>query len=70
MFPVNAFQQHGQLRRRQMNLTVTGYRPDEAPPFQPFGVQAQTVPVGLQHLYHIAAPPPEDEQMPAERVSP
>lgn len=32
MFPVNAFQQHRQLRRRQMNLTVMGHRPDEAPP--------------------------------------
>ncbi len=35
-FPVNAFQQHGQLRRRQVDFAVTGHRPDEAATFQPF----------------------------------
>ena len=70
MLPVYAFQQHRQLRRRQMNLAVTGHRPDEAPAFQPFSEQAQAVPVRPQHLYHVATTPPEDEQMPAERVIP
>ncbi len=35
MLPVNAFQQHGQLRRRQVDFAVTGHRPDEAATFQP-----------------------------------
>ncbi|EHT99453.1 hypothetical protein CKS_1640 [Pantoea stewartii subsp. stewartii DC283] len=68
MLPVNAFQQHGQLRRRQVDFAVTGHRPDEAATFQPFGKHAQAVPVGPQYLYHVAAPAAEDEQMPAERV--
>lgn len=68
--PVNAFQQHGHLRRRQVDFTVTGHRPDEAATFQPFGKQAQAVPVRPQHLYHIAAMTAEDKQMPAERVIP
>ncbi len=56
MLPVNAFQQHGQLRRRQVDFAVTGHRPDEAATFQPFGKHAQAVPVGPQYLYHVAAP--------------
>lgn len=32
MFPVNSFQQYGQLRRRQVDFTVEGHRLREAPP--------------------------------------
>jgi len=68
MFPVYAFQQHGQLRWRQVDFTVAGHRPHEATPLQPFGEQAQAVPVCPQHLYHVAPPSPEDEQMPTRNV--
>jgi hypothetical protein len=68
MLPVDAFQQHRQLRGRQMDFTVTGHRPDEAPPLQPFDEQAQTVTVGPQHLYHVTTPAVEDKKVPAERV--
>ncbi len=71
MLPVNAFQQHGQLRRRQVDLPsrVTGQT--KRPRSSLFnGKHAQAVPVGPQYLYHVAAPAAKDEQMPAERVIP
>ncbi len=69
VLPVNSFQQHGQLRRRQVDFSVAGQRPHEAPALQAFGEQAQAVAVSPQHLYHVAAAAPEDKQVTAERVS-
>lgn len=63
MFPVNAFQQHRQLRRRQMDFTVTGHRLHEAPAFQSFSEQAQTVAVCPPYLYHVAPSPAKDKQV-------
>lgn len=40
MFPVEAFEQHGQLRWRQVDFAVTDGRPDEAPVLQAFDEQA------------------------------
>lgn len=68
MLPVNALQQHAQLRGRQMDLTVMGQRPHEASPLQPFGEQAQAVAVSPQHFYHVTPPAAKDKQVPAERV--
>ncbi len=68
MFPVEAFEQHRQLRRRQVDFSFTDGRPDEAAAFEAFDEQAQAIVVGPQQLYHVATATTEDKQMPAERV--
>lgn len=68
MFPVEALEQHGQLRRREVDFAVTDGRPDEAAALEAFDEQAQAILVGPQQLNHIAAPSTEDKQVPTERV--
>lgn len=64
MGPVNAFQQHGQLRWH----SVACHRPDEASPLQALSEQAQTITGSLQHFYHVAATTAEVKQTTAKRV--
>lgn len=68
MFPVEAFEQHGQLRRREVDFAVTDGRPDEAAALQALDEQAQAIFVGPQQLYHVAAAATEDKQVSAERI--
>ncbi len=72
MFPVDAFQQHRQLGRRQMDFFV--FRPGQTkrPPSRrlAFGEQVQTIGVDPQYLNHVATVPPEDEGLPRERIVP
>jgi hypothetical protein len=52
--PVNALQQHRQLRSRQTHRTTGGLRPDEAPTLQPFLKKTQSVPIEPQQLDQVA----------------
>src|SRR5471030_1936449 len=54
--------------RCQVDFSVTGHRPDEATPLQPFCEQTQSIAVGPQYLYHVTPPAAEDKKVPAERV--
>ena len=63
MFPVYALKQHGQLSGCQVDFTVTGHWPDEAPTLKPFGDQAQAIGISLQHLEHITPTTAEDEDL-------
>src|SRR5512132_310098 len=68
--PVDALEQHRQLRRAQRHPALPGLRPDEPAPLQPLGEQAETLTVPIQHLDQLAAPAAKDEQMPGERILP
>src|SRR5271165_6650737 len=66
--PINAFQQHRQLRSRQRHRAITGLRPHEATPLQPLGIQAHPIAIPPQHLDQIAAPATEDKHVSRERT--
>src|SRR5271155_2131733 len=66
--PVNAFQKHRQLRRRQRHRAILGLRPDEAALLHPLRVQTQTLAIPAQHLHQITATAAEREELPAERI--
>lgn len=68
VFPADAFQQHRQLGRCQMDFAVSRRRPDETTALQAFGEQAQAIGVGPQHFNHIAAAPSEDEGLAREGI--
>lgn len=57
MLPVKAFQQHVQLRQRQMNFSFAGYLLDEAPALQAFGEQALAIAVRPQYFCHVTPQP-------------
>ena len=68
MFPVETFEQHGQLCRREMDFAVADRRSDEAAALEALHEQAQSIFVSPQQLYHVTTAAPEDKQVPAERV--
>ncbi len=49
-----------------MNLSITGYLPEEPATHQAFGEQAQAVAVSPQHLYLIALTSTKDEEVDGE----
>src|SRR5690606_3304342 len=68
LLPVDAFQEHGQLRGRQMRLTAFGLRPDEAAAFQSLAEQAHAVAGKPEYLEQVAALAAEDKDMPGEGI--
>src|SRR6266481_2278002 len=60
--PVDAFDQHRQLRRRQRDHSVLRLRPDEPTLLKPLGEKHETLAIEIDRLDQIAAPAPEDEQ--------
>lgn len=66
--PVDALQQHGQLRRRQRHASGGGLGPDEAATLQALGQQHEALAVEPQHLEDVAAAATEDEDVAAEGV--
>src|SRR5438067_8367846 len=59
--PVNPFQQHRELRRRQHRHALFGAWPYEAAAFQPLGEQTQPVTIPPQQFNQIAAASAETE---------
>ena len=53
--PVDAFEQHRQLRPAQRNSSALGLGPDETPAFKPLGEQAKTIAVEPQQLHDVAS---------------
>lgn len=66
--PVDAFEQHRQLRRCQRHAPVRDLRPDELAVLEPLGEQAQAVAVPSQHLDSVSASAPEHEDLAAEGI--
>lgn len=66
--PINAFEQHRQLRSAQGNLALFRRRPHEPPLLQPLAEQAGTLSVPPDDLDEISAPTTEDKQMAGERI--
>src|SRR5690606_8357244 len=66
--PIDAFEQHRQLRRCQMHDTVLRARPDEAAALQALVEKTQPLAVPPQHLDPVAAPAAEHEQLTGERI--
>src|SRR5204863_1297398 len=66
--PLQAFKQHGHLRRRQSNRTFLGDRPREAALLQALGEQAEALAVPVQNLDQVTSAPPEGKQVARERV--
>ncbi len=66
--PIDALQQHRQLRRRQKDRAVLGLGPDEATLFQALREQAKALPVPPQHLDQVTAAATENQQLAAEGI--
>src|SRR5215472_8557593 len=66
--PVDAFQQHRQLRAAQRHCTFFRLRPDETATFQPLGEQTESVAIPPKELDQIATPAAEDENMARVRI--
>lgn len=66
--PVDAFEQHGQLRRGQQDAAAVGLRPDEAALLQALGEEAKALAIPPQQLDNVAAPTTKDEHVPRERI--
>src|SRR6478736_6079066 len=66
--PVDAFQQHRQLRTAQRYRALFGLWPDETTALQPFGEQTESVAVPPQQLDQIAAPAAEDKNVAGVRI--
>ena len=66
--PVDPFQQHRQLRRRQRNRSARRLRPGESSALQPLREQAQPVAVPPQQLDQIAALPAKHKHLPRKRI--
>src|SRR5271165_3458378 len=61
--PVDAFQQHRQLRPRQRNRAARGLRPNKAPTLQSLREQTQPVAVIPENLDQIASPTAKHEDV-------
>src|SRR5262245_37997714 len=61
--PVDAFEQHRQLRRRQMHRAGRDLWPHEPTALEAFREEAQPVSIRPQQLHEIPAPTTEDEHM-------
>jgi hypothetical protein len=70
--PVNALDQHRELRRRERHCAarLVYPRPDEPTLIDALGEQAEPVPIPEQHLQHRRPLTPEGEKMTRERVLP
>ena len=68
--PVDAFNQHGELRWRERHRTagIAHPRPDETTLIEPLGKQAETIAVPVQDLQLARALPPERKQMAGEGI--
>ena len=66
--PVNALQQHRQLRRRQADLAVFSGRPNKPAPFKTLGKQAGSLAVPPDNFEQITTPPPKHKQMAGKRI--
>src|SRR5690606_21797254 len=66
--PVDALQQHRQLRATQVHHATLGLRPDEPTTLEPLRKQAQPIPIPPQQLHPIASPAAKDEQLARERI--
>src|ERR1700721_4584683 len=66
--PVDAFEQHRELRAAQRDHSFVRLRPYEAAPFETFGEQAESVAVPPEQLDQIAALAAENENVARERV--
>src|SRR5262249_25652158 len=68
--PVDPLEQHRELRPAQHHHALLGARPDESPPLQPFGEQAQPVTIPPQQLDQITAAAPEAKHVTGKRILP
>src|SRR5690606_15704965 len=66
--PVDAFQQHRQLRAAQVHHAALGLRPYKATTLEPLREQAQSITIPPQQLHPIAPPAAKDEQLTGERI--
>src|SRR5580698_694 len=66
--PVDAFEQHRELRAAQRDDSFVRLRPDEAAPLETFGEQAEPVAVPPEQLDEVAAFAAEDEDVARERI--
>src|ERR1700679_811100 len=66
--PVDAFQQHRQLRTRQTNGSFCSLRPDESSSFKTLGKQTQPVTIEPKNLHDVATASSENEDMTGERL--
>ena len=62
--PVDAFQQHRQLRPSERNGPAVRLRPDESTTLQALGEQAKTIAIEPQAFNDVAAPATEHKDMP------
>src|SRR5207244_7799256 len=53
--PLQPFEQHRQLRRRQHHCAVFRHGPREAALLQPLGEQAETLPIPVQNFGEVAS---------------
>src|ERR1700691_3147724 len=68
--PINAFEQHGKLRRRQCSCRASRRgRPNKAPLLKPLGKQTSALAVPPQHLDEAPWRPAKDKGLPAERFA-
>lgn len=51
--PIDAFEQHRELRRRQLHRAIAGRRPHETASLQPLGEQAEALPVPVQQFDEV-----------------
>jgi hypothetical protein len=68
MTPIDAFQQHRQLRTRQTNGAFRSLQPDESAPFQTLGKQTKAVAIEPENFYDVATAPSENKDVTGERL--
>lgn len=61
--PVYAFEQHRQLRRRQMHRAGRALRPHEPTTLETLGEEAQPIAISPEKLYEITTPTTEHKDM-------
>src|SRR5215471_18568402 len=66
--PVNAFQQHRQLRSRQRYRAALCLRPDKAAAFQSLRKQTQTIAIPPEQFDQIATTTTKHEHMAGKRI--
>jgi hypothetical protein len=66
--PVDPFEQHRQLRRRQMHRTARRLRPDKSPTLKTLCEEAEPIAIPPKHLHAITAPTAEDKEPTRKRI--
>src|SRR3990167_5026982 len=66
--PINALQQHRQLRGRQRHAAAGCLRPDKASLLQPFAKQAQAVAIPPQQFDPVTTPSAKGEDLTGEGI--